>query len=845
MAAAESGAAPASEPPAVEARDLVKSFALGATTLQVIAGVSLALRAGETAAITGPSGSGKSTLLHMLGTLERPTGGELRIAGADPFALSERALARLRNERIGFVFQDHHLLPQYTVLENVLLPALAFGRVDAARELRGRELLVPRRPGGARRAPSGRALGRRASAGGHRARAGAFAAAAAVRRAHRPARCQERRGDRRPAARAARRSCVGGGALGRGGARGGDPQRRGRRAARPPLRAGGRAVLRSLSYYRRAHLALALAVAVATAVLAGALVVGDSVRGSLRELALSRLGGVERVVVAERAFRDRLAADWSREGGGTTAAALVARASARHGESGSRASGVTVLGVDAAWESLFPDAPLSFARREGQQFPSVLLADALARELGAEVGDNVDLLLPAYSAIPRETLVGRQEAHETVATLRLTVAGLLPEGGLGGFRLDTRQAAPLNAVVERSRLARAIGARDRANLLVARGAADAGTTETSSRANACGGGARARRHARRPRSEALDPWRRGDRRERAAAARRCARRAARSIGARSGSGGDDGVHLPRQPHAGRRSRSSLLDGDGAGSAFPGRGRGRGRWPRRRAPHRRRRTDASARARRDRAQRVGGGRARRRARCAGRARVLRRRSARRARRALGDVPRRLGGGDARSRRRPQPDARAAGALGRGADGRLGPALPGRPLAHPPGGRGVLAAPSRRTEGLRRARRRAAALAQPLRRRLVAALDAAGGHECRDARAHAGDDRAASDRPRGRRPRAARGARGGARGGRGRHRLRRTLPRLQLLPARRGAAPGGAARGAGDRGAGPRGGPPRRPRLPGASCAPAPPRRGRSGVGARRAGRASPARSASLR
>jgi lipoprotein-releasing system ATP-binding protein len=141
MPAAEPAAAPATDPPAVEVHDLVKSFALGATTLQVIAGVSFALRAGETAAITGPSGSGKSTLLHMLGTLERPTGGELRIAGAAPFALSERALARLRNERIGFVFQDHHLLPQYTVLENVLLPALAFGRVDAAGEQRGRELL--------------------------------------------------------------------------------------------------------------------------------------------------------------------------------------------------------------------------------------------------------------------------------------------------------------------------------------------------------------------------------------------------------------------------------------------------------------------------------------------------------------------------------------------------------------------------------------------------------------------------------------------------------------------------------------------------------------------------------
>jgi putative ABC transport system permease protein len=245
-------------------------------------------------------------------------------------------------------------------------------------------------------------------------------------------------------------------------------------------------VLRSLRYYRRAHLALALAVAVATAVLAGALVVGDSVRGSLRELALSRLGRVERVVAAERAFREGLAADWSREGGGTTAAALVARASARHGVSGSRASAVTVLGVDAAWEALFPGVALSFERREGQLFPSVLLADVLARELGAEVGDTVDLLLPVYSAIPRETLVGRQEARETVATLRLTVAGLLPERGLGGFRLDTRQAAPLNAVVERSRLARAIGARERANLLVARGEPEAGTgtTATSSRAKA-------------------------------------------------------------------------------------------------------------------------------------------------------------------------------------------------------------------------------------------------------------------------------------------------------------------------------------------------------------------------
>ena len=129
-------------PPAVEVRDLVKRFALGPATVEVLAGVSFALSGGDTVAVVGPSGSGKSTLLHVLGTLERPTSGTVRLGGEDPFALPERELARLRNERIGFVFQDHHLLPQYTVLENVLLPALAFGRADAPRQARARALLA-------------------------------------------------------------------------------------------------------------------------------------------------------------------------------------------------------------------------------------------------------------------------------------------------------------------------------------------------------------------------------------------------------------------------------------------------------------------------------------------------------------------------------------------------------------------------------------------------------------------------------------------------------------------------------------------------------------------------------
>jgi lipoprotein-releasing system ATP-binding protein len=97
--------------------------------------VSLAIEPGEALAVTGPSGSGKSTLLHILGTLDRPTSGGVAFDGADPFRLDERELAAFRNRRIGFVFQDHCLLPQLSVLENVLVPTLvaAAGRDHAAR----------------------------------------------------------------------------------------------------------------------------------------------------------------------------------------------------------------------------------------------------------------------------------------------------------------------------------------------------------------------------------------------------------------------------------------------------------------------------------------------------------------------------------------------------------------------------------------------------------------------------------------------------------------------------------------------------------------------------------------
>src|SRR5918912_4377091 len=111
---------------------LGKEYPTRSGALTVLRDVNLRLQRGEALAVMGPSGSGKSTLLHILGTLDRPTAGTVRLEGVDPFALPEPELAAFRNRRIGFVFQDHHLLPQCSVLENVLIPTLVSrdGRAD-------------------------------------------------------------------------------------------------------------------------------------------------------------------------------------------------------------------------------------------------------------------------------------------------------------------------------------------------------------------------------------------------------------------------------------------------------------------------------------------------------------------------------------------------------------------------------------------------------------------------------------------------------------------------------------------------------------------------------------------
>lgn len=121
--------------------NVVKEFPTRSAPLVILRGVSLSLSAGENLAILGPSGSGKSTLLHVIGTLDAPTSGKVTLDGQNLFELSEPQLAHFRNRNIGFVFQEHHLLPQLTVLENVLVPALAEGKPSKPQVERAHDLL--------------------------------------------------------------------------------------------------------------------------------------------------------------------------------------------------------------------------------------------------------------------------------------------------------------------------------------------------------------------------------------------------------------------------------------------------------------------------------------------------------------------------------------------------------------------------------------------------------------------------------------------------------------------------------------------------------------------------------
>ena len=125
----------------LEVRKLSKEYTTAGKRLQVLSEIDLSLDSGDALSIVGPSGSGKSTLLYALGALEAPTAGTVMLDGENPYGMDEKSLAAFRNRKIGFVFQDHLLLPQCTVLENVLIPTLV-AAADRTATDRARDLLA-------------------------------------------------------------------------------------------------------------------------------------------------------------------------------------------------------------------------------------------------------------------------------------------------------------------------------------------------------------------------------------------------------------------------------------------------------------------------------------------------------------------------------------------------------------------------------------------------------------------------------------------------------------------------------------------------------------------------------
>jgi lipoprotein-releasing system ATP-binding protein len=127
--------------PLVRIEGLRKTYLLGERRLEVLRGIDLEIQAGELLALTGPSGAGKSTFLHVVGTLDAPTSGRVLFEGRDVFARDEEELALFRNETVGFVFQSHHLLPEFTALENAMMPALIRRAARTQARRRAEEIL--------------------------------------------------------------------------------------------------------------------------------------------------------------------------------------------------------------------------------------------------------------------------------------------------------------------------------------------------------------------------------------------------------------------------------------------------------------------------------------------------------------------------------------------------------------------------------------------------------------------------------------------------------------------------------------------------------------------------------
>lgn len=227
----------------------------------------------------------------------------------------------------------------------------------------------------------------------------------------------------------------------------------------------------TLLHYWRTNLAVVGGAAVATAVLAGALVVGDSVRGSLRELTLERLGGIDYALAGQRFVRQELAEELAVRPDfsprfGTVAPAILLQGSAEHAASRRRASNVQLTGVDGGFLQLFDAVDLADQLAGDGLFPAAVINRSLAEALGAEPGDDLVVALERWSEVPEGSLLSRKDTGSVVGRVRLRLASIVEDRGIGRFGLATHQASTFNVFVERRTLAEALGQEGSINALL-------------------------------------------------------------------------------------------------------------------------------------------------------------------------------------------------------------------------------------------------------------------------------------------------------------------------------------------------------------------------------------------
>ncbi|NIR50179.1 ABC transporter permease, partial [candidate division KSB1 bacterium] len=248
---------------------------------------------------------------------------------------------------------------------------------------------------------------------------------------------------------------------------------------------------RSLTYFWRINLAVVLAAAVATAVLTGALLVGDSVRGSLRDLTLDRLGEIDHALITQKYFRENLARGLAQTGDfkehfDLVAPAVMSNGTAIHDKSGSRASNINLLGMDERFTRFYESSPgdsvqlnTLLQKPSGQIFPSIVINQSLKNELDAQVGDQILLSFAKPSDIARASLLGSKETEDVVETSRCVLSKIIPDEGIGRFGLRPHQTLPLNAYVSLPVLQNALERNGEVNAIVVSEKSDAELENTS------------------------------------------------------------------------------------------------------------------------------------------------------------------------------------------------------------------------------------------------------------------------------------------------------------------------------------------------------------------------------